>query len=209
MNDAARTDWSLCGHLAAPGPARPLLPIIAPVMLEAGFFPVRIRMTGEAGKMTLQIMAEDDSGALRIEDCETISHALSAVLDVENPISGAYALEISSPGLARPLTRPVDFERWAGYEAKLEVTQAIDGQRRFRGTLDGYLDDEARLETLLDGFDTPQILGFALGQISEARLVPDEADLTASLRAGKGRSKGNSGKTGKSSKGRAATPRNA
>ena len=206
MDEAARTHWSLCGHLVAPGPARPLLPIVTPVLLDVGFYPVRIRMTGEAGKMTLQIMAEDETGALRIEDCETISHALSAVLDVENPISGAYALEVSSPGLARPLTRPVDFERWAGYEAKLEVTQAVDGQRRFRGTLDGYQDDEARLETLPDGYDSPQILGFALAQISEARLVPDDADLTASLRAGKGRSKSN---RGKSSKGRAATPRNA
>ena len=131
MDEAARTDWSLCGHLVAPGPARPLLPIVTPVLLDVGFYPVRIRMTGEAGKMTLQIMAEDETGALRIEDCETISHALSAAADVENPISGAYALEVSSPGLARPLTRPVDFERWAGYEAKLEVTQAVDGQGGF------------------------------------------------------------------------------
>jgi len=201
MSEAARTDWSLCGHLVAPGPARPLLPIVAPVLLDLGFYPVRIRMTGEAGKMTLQIMAEDETGGLRIEDCETISHALSAVLDVENPISGTYALEVSSPGLARPLTRPIDFERWAGHTAKLEVTQAVDGQRRFRGKLDGYQDDEARLETLPDGYDTPQILGFALSHISEARLVPDDADLSASLRAGKGR--------GKRGQERNAPPRNA
>ena len=112
MDEAARTDWSLCGHLVAPGPARPLLPIVTPVLLDVGFYPVRIRMTGEAGKMT-QIMAEmKPARGLKARRLA----ALSAVLDVKT-ISGAYALEVSSPGLARPLTRPVDFERWAGYEA--------------------------------------------------------------------------------------------
>ena len=87
--------------------------------------------------------------------------------------------------MARPLTRPVDFERWAGYETKLGLKIAVDGQRRFRGTLDGFVDGEARLRVVLDGYEEPQILGFAMADIAEARLVPDEAELKASLKAAK------------------------
>ena len=180
-------DARQAAHLLAPGPARPLLDVVAPVVESLGFHLLRIRMTGDDGKMILQIMAENDEAGLTIEQCEAISHALSDVLDVENPISGTYALEVSSPGVARPLTRAVDFERWRGYEAKLGLKMAIDGQRRFRGRVEGFADGEARLEVRLDGYDTPQILGFALDDISEARLVPDETELKASLRAAKGK----------------------
>lgn len=178
-----------CAHLLAPGPARPLLEVVGPVVESLGFQLLRIRMTGDDGQMILQVMAENESGGLTIEQCETISHALSDVMDVENPIAGAYALEVSSPGVARPLTRPVDFENWAGYEAKLGLKAAIDGQRRFRGLVEGYDKEsgEARLQVKLDGFDAPQILGFTLDNIAEARLVPDEAELKASLRAAKGK----------------------
>ena len=109
------------------------------------------------------------------------------MLDVENPIAGAYALEVSSPGVARPLTRPVDFERWVGYEAKLGLKTAVDGQRRFRGTVEGFVDYEARLRVTLEGYDEAQSLGFAMADIAEARLVPDEAELKASLKAAKGK----------------------
>jgi ribosome maturation factor RimP len=174
-------------HLLAPGPARPLLDIVRPVVEDAGFHLVRIRMTGEGTKMIMQIMADNDEGELRIEDCETISRSLSAVLDVESPVSGAYALEVSSPGAARPLTRAIDFERWAGQEAKLELLHAVEGQRRFRGVIEGFEDGEARLEVTLNGFDTPQILGFQLADLAEARLVPDTDAFDASLRASKGK----------------------
>ncbi len=174
-------------HLLAPGPARPLLDIVQPVVEDAGFHLVRIRITGEGTKMILQIMADDNEGELRIDDCETISRNLSAVLDVESPISGAYALEVSSPGAARPLTRPVDFQRWVGQEAKLELLHAVEGQRRFRGLIEGFEDGEARLEVTLSGFDTPQILGFQLADVAEARLVPDNDAFDASLRASKGK----------------------
>ncbi|MBL70673.1 MAG: ribosome maturation factor [Rhodobiaceae bacterium] len=174
-------------HLIAPGPARPLLDLVQPLVEGLGFRLLRIRMTGDDGKMALQIMAENDEFGLTIDECEAISHAVSDVLDVENPISGAYALEVSSPGMARPLTRPVDFERWAGYETKLGLKIAVDGQRRFRGTLDGFVDGEARLRVVLDGYEEPQILGFAMADIAEARLVPDEAELKASLKAAKGK----------------------
>ena len=180
-------DTTQCAHLMAPGPARPLLDLVAPVIADLGFALLRIRMTGDDGKMVVQIMAENDEAGLRIEECEAISHAVSDMLDVENPIAGAYALEVSSPGVARPLTRPVDFERWAGYEAKLGLRDAIDGQRRFRGVVQGFGEGEALLEVALEGYETPQVLGFDLSNIAEARLVVDDAALTQSLRAAKGK----------------------
>ena len=183
LNDAPNA------HLMAPGAARPLLPLLVPVIADLGFHLVRARMTSEGESMILQIMAENDAGTIVIEDCEAISHAVSAMLDVEDPISGNYTLEISSPGMGRPLTRPLDFERWAGLEAKVELHNSVDGRRRFRGLVDGFEDGEARLKVALDGYETPQVLGFALADIAEARLVPDDAALRKSLKAGKTRKK--------------------
>ena len=176
-------------HLMAPGAARPLLSLLVPVIADLGFHLVRARMTSEGKQSILQIMAENDSGTIAIEDCEAISHAVSAMLDVEDPISGNYTLEVSSPGMGRPLTRPHDFERWAGLEAKLELQRSVDGRRRFRGRVDGFEAGEARLQVALEGFETPQVLGFALADIAEARLVPDDAALHQSLKAGKTREK--------------------
>ena len=183
LNDAPNA------HLMAPGAARPLLSLLVPVIADLGFHLVRARMTSEGEQMILQIMAENDSGTIAIEDCEAISHAVSAMLDVEDPISGNYTLEVSSPGMGRPLTRPHDFERWAGLEAKLELQRSVDGRRRFRGRVDGFEAGEARLQVALEGFETPQVLGFALADIAEARLVPDDAALRQSLKAGKTRKK--------------------
>ena len=183
LNDAPNA------HLMAPGAARPLLSLLVPVIADLGFHLVRARMTSEGEQMILQIMAENDAGTIAIEDCEVISHAVSAMLDVEDPISGNYTLEISSPGMGRPLTRPLDFERWAGLEAKIELHNSVDGRRRFRGLVDGFEDGEARLKVALDGYETPQVLGFALADIAEARLVPDDAALRQSLKAGKARKK--------------------
>ena len=174
-------------HLMAPGAARPLLSLLVPVIADLGFHLVRARMTSEGEQTILQIMAENDSGTIAIEDCEAISHAVSAMLDVEDPISGNYTLEVSSPGMSRPLTRPVDFERWAGLEAKLELQRSVDGRRRFRGRVDGFEAGEARLQVALEGFETPQVLGFALADIAEVWLVPDDAALHQSLKAGKTR----------------------
>ena len=183
LNDAPNA------HLMAPGAARPLLSLLVPVIADLGFHLVRARMTSEGEQMILQIMAENDAGTIAIEDCEAISHAVSAMLDVEDPISGNYTLEVSSPGMGRPLTRPHDFERWAGLEAKLELQRNVDGRRRFRGRVDGFEAGEARLQVALEGFETPQVLGFALADIAEARLVPDDAALRQSLKAGKTRKK--------------------
>ena len=172
-------------HLVAPGPAQSFLGIIAPIVAGLGFHLVRLRLTGDGSSPILQIMAERDDGFLDIDDCEAISNAVSPVLDVEDPISGEYALEVSSPGMARPLTRPIDFERWAGEEAKIELQMSVDGQKRFRGVLAGFNAGEALLETTIEGHSTPQTLGFSLPLIAEARLVISDHMLKSALKAGK------------------------
>ncbi len=111
--------------------------IITPVIEDMGFELVRVRLM--AGKtQTLQIMAERPEGGIEVDECAAISTAVSAVLDVEDPIEDAYTLEVSSPGIDRPLTRLKDFDVWEGYEAKLETDELIDGRRRFKGELAGH-----------------------------------------------------------------------
>jgi len=111
--------------------------LIAPSLEALGFELVRVRFGGP-GRPTLQIMIErQDREALTVDDCASASKAISALLDVEDPIGGAYNLEISSPGLDRPLTRIGDFERFAGFEAKIEVTVPVDGRKRLRGQVLG------------------------------------------------------------------------
>ena len=118
--------------------------LIEPILANLGFRLVRVRMSGASGR-TLQIMAERPDGTMTIDDCETASRAISPLLDVEDPVSGRYDLEVSSPGIDRPLVRPEDFERWAGHEAKIEMLAPQDGRRRFRGILSGFADGEVRL----------------------------------------------------------------
>ena len=109
--------------------------IIAPTVVGMGFELVRVAMSRGG---TLQVMIEPADGRpMDVEDCATLSRALSAVLDVEDPISGSYTLEVSSPGIDRPLTRPKDYSRWAGHLVRVELVQPIDGRRRFKGALLG------------------------------------------------------------------------
>ena len=110
--------------------------IVEPVIDDLGYRLVRVHVSGRDG-CTLQIMAERPDGGFTVEDCETVSRAISPVLDVEDPIRKAYNLEVSSPGIDRPLVRLSDFDRWAGHEAKIELAAGIDGRRRFRGRLGG------------------------------------------------------------------------
>ena len=126
-------------------------------------------------RAVLQIMAERPDGGIEVDDCARISRAVSAVLDVEDPIAGEYVLEVSSPGIDRPLTRLKDFERWAGYEAKLETAEPIDGQRRFKGTLAGVEDGEVLLE-IPEG-----TIGLAFDMVSDAKLVLTDALIAESL----------------------------
>ena len=147
---------------------RRLAAIIQPIVADMGFELVRVRLM--AGKTrTLQVMAERPDGGIEVEDCARISTELSANLDVEDPIEEAYALEVSSPGIDRPLTRLKDFETWEGYEAKVETTELIDGRRRFKGTLQGVEDGEVLIEIEEGG--APVTVGLAFDWLADAKLV--------------------------------------
>ena len=125
--------------------------VIAPTVVGMGYELVRIAMSRGG---TLQVMIDRaDGAAIGVEDCATLSRALSAVLDVEDPIPSSYTLEVSSPGIDRPLTRPKDYERWTGHVARLETAEPIAGRRRFKGTLLGLDGDLVRLR-LEDGAET-------------------------------------------------------
>lgn len=142
-----------------------LEPIIAPAVEAAGFRLVRLRLTGGARK-TLQVMAERADGRMNVEDCAALSRALSDHLEREDPIEGDYVLEVSSPGIDRPLTRPVDFARWAGHEAKIELhAPDADGRKRFKGMLLGLDGNDVAMD--IEGTR----LKFPYGSIAEARLV--------------------------------------
>src|ERR1700749_4134103 len=119
-----------------PGVAARVAAVAVPVLQGMGYRLVRIKVSGDSG-CTVQVMAERPDGSMQLEDCEAISRALSPVLDVADPIERAYRLEISSPGIDRPLVRRTDFERYAGHLAKIEMTVASHGRKRFRGILGG------------------------------------------------------------------------
>lgn len=147
---------------------RRLAEIITPVIEDLGYELVRIRlMSGKS--TTLQIMAEKPEGGIEVDDCAKISNEVSAVLDVEDPIIDAYALEVSSPGIDRPLTRMKDFEKFEGYEAKLETAELVDGRRRFKGELAGTEDDEVLINIEEQG-ETVTI-GLKFEWLSDAKLV--------------------------------------
>ena len=156
--------------------------LVEPVIEEMGFQIVRIRMISAAGR-TLQIMAERPDGAMSIEDCERLSRAISPILDVEDPIPGRYELEVSSPGIDRPLVRPSDFSAWTGHEAKIEMAEPQSGRKRFRGILEGFDGGEVRL--FVDpppGATERPLVGLPFAGIAEAKLVMTDA-LIAAARA--------------------------
>lgn len=163
-------------------PAR-IAAIIEPALEGRGFRLVRVALSGREGK-TLQVMAERADGSMTIEDCEAVSREISALLDVHDPIAGAYRLEVSSPGIDRPLVRASDFEDWAGHEAKIELTEPIDGRKRFRGTLEGFEDGEVRIEVDL-GEAGRQVIGLPVGLIDDAKLVLTEDLIREALRRAK------------------------
>src|SRR5262245_36003610 len=165
------------------GTERVIADLAEPVLEELGFRLVRVKVSGRDGG-TLQIMAERPRGEMTVDDCATISRRLSPVLDAYDPIPGQYRLEISSPGIDRPLVRPSDFTLWAGHEAKVELKKLVDGRKRFRGVIDGLEDDEARLRIELEGRAEPVTIGLPFSLISEAKLVVDMDSFRADL-AGK------------------------
>ena len=119
--------------------------MIEPEVKSLGFDLVRVMMIGGASDPTLQIMAERPDGTFTVDDCEAASRAISLALDVDDPLDRAYHLEISSPGIDRPLTRLKDFSDWAGHEARVNVAEPIEGRKQFTGTLDGVEGGNVRL----------------------------------------------------------------
>jgi ribosome maturation factor RimP len=166
------------------GTERLIADLAEPVIEGLGFRLVRVQVSGRDGG-TVQIMAERPRGEMTVHDCATISQRLSSVLDAYDPMPGQYRLEISSPGIDRPLVRPSDFALWAGHEAKVELKEPVDGRKRFRGVIEGVARDEARLKIELEGKAEPVVIGLPFSLISEAKLVVDMEGLKADLAAKK------------------------
>jgi ribosome maturation factor RimP len=175
--------------ITEPGRAARVAALAEPVLADLGYRLVRVRISGAAG-CTVQIMAERPDGSMAIEDCEAASRALSPVFDASDPIEGAYRLEISSPGIDRPLVRRSDFDRYAGHVAHIEMLAPIAGRRRFRGELlgtqkVGTQDQYVRLRrTDPAAGDTPEVL-LPIDDMTEARLVLTDALIAESLRRSK------------------------
>jgi ribosome maturation factor RimP len=153
--------------------------LITPSLTAMGYELVRVRYQGGPGRATLQIMLDrQDETPLTLTDCEQVSHHLSALLDVEDPIEGAYNLEVSSAGLDRPLTRLKDFVRWRGFMAKLETIHPIGGRRRFKGLLEGTCQEDGQdwVCLTLDGEPSlaSSVTKIAYNQVAQAKLILDD-----------------------------------
>jgi len=190
----AAQDLSAQEDLAEPrliverGMAARVAAIAAPVLIGLGYRLVRVRISGTAS-LTVQIMAERADGSMTIEDCEASSRALSPVFDVEDPIDREYRLELSSPGIDRPLVRRSDFVRHAGHEAKIEMEVPLGTQKRFRGIVLGVEGDAARLRPRDSEREAAGVL-LPIADMAEARLVLTDALVTESLRRGKQQARG-------------------
>lgn len=162
---------------------RRLAEIIGPAIEAMGFELVRVRLMGGKTRV-LQVMADRPGGGIIVDDCARISTTLSALLDVEDPIEDAYVLEVSSPGIDRPLTRLKDFQVWNGYEARIETAELIDGRRRFRGILAGVEDEEILIE-IDDAKGQPVTIGLRFDWLSDAKLVLTDELIAEMLRSRK------------------------
>lgn len=158
---------------------RRLAEIVTPAIEGLGYELVRIRLQG-GRTATLQIMADRPDGGINVDDCAKISTAVSAVLDVEDPIEDNYHLEVSSPGIDRPLTRLKDFDAWADYEARIETTELIDGRRRFKGILRGTEGSEVLIE--IEEAGAPLTIGLEFDWLSDAKLILTDELIAEMLR---------------------------
>ena len=170
--------------IAEQGVAARVAAIAAPVLEGLGYRLVRVRVSGFAG-CTVQIMAERPDGTMRIEDCETASRALSPVFDVADPVDRAYRLEVSSPGIDRPLVRRSDFDRYAGHAVKVEMAVPVAGRRRFRGVLLGSQGEAARIRRDDVAAGEEDEVTLPIADMAEAKLVLTDALVAESLRRGK------------------------
>jgi len=169
-------------------PARKVEEIITPSLDAMGYRVVRVRLSGGRDQATLQVMVESkashdaralDDGGITADHCAEISRTVSALLDVEDPIAGPYNLEVSSPGIDRPLVEAADFERFAGFDARVESRDMIDGRKRFKGKLLGIDDGDVRIETDNGVFKVP-LAGIATAKLL---LTDDLINQTANARA--------------------------
>lgn len=166
------------------GVAARVAAIVEPAIMDLGYRLVRVRVTAQNG-CTVQIMAERPDGTMNVEGCEEVSQAVSPALDVDDPVQAAYHLEISSPGIDRPLVRASDFERWAGHLAKIDTEQPVAGRKRFRGILRGVDGENALLSRDDAKTAEERDVSIPMHLIADARLVLTDALVTESLRRGK------------------------
>jgi len=162
------------------GAEREIADLSEPVLEELGFRLVRVKVSGRDGG-TVQIMAERRDGQMTIDDCASISRKLSPLLDALDPMPGGYRLEVSTPGIDRPLVRPSDFVSFTGHVAKIELMELVDGRKRFRGRIEGVANGEALLQLEVPGEEAPQTIGIPFSLISEAKLVADKDSFRADL----------------------------
>jgi ribosome maturation factor RimP len=176
------------------GVAARVAAIVEPVVVDLGYRLVRVRISGLDG-CTVQVMAEQPDGTMTVHDCEKVSRALSPVLDVADPIERGYRLEVSSPGMDRPLVRRSDFERFAGHRLKVELAIALAGRRRFRGVLIGVEGECARVRREDAAAGEPGEVALRFEEMAEARLVLTDALIAQSLRRGKAAQRTRQGRT--------------
>jgi ribosome maturation factor RimP len=158
--------------------------IVSPILADLGFRLVRVKISGRDG-CTVQILAERPDGTFTVGDCETASKAISPALDVEDPIDRAYNLELSSPGIDRPLVRVCDFARWAGHQAKVEMEVPVEGRKRFKGVLEGVDGTSAVLRRDDARADEPARVLLPIGDVAEASLVLTDELIREALRRAK------------------------
>ena len=151
-----------------------ILLIASPIIEDMGFELIRIRLIDGKSKL-IQIMVDSPEMDITVDDCANISNELSAAIDVEDPYDDAFNLEVSSPGIDRPLTRLCDFDQWSGYEAKLETTSAIEGQKRFKGVLSGTNGDEVLIKLDIG------TIGLKFDWLSDAKLILTDALIRETL----------------------------
>ena len=166
------------------GVAARVAAIVEPAIADLGYRLVRVRISSQNG-CTVQIMAERPDGTMTVEGCEAVSQAVSPALDVDDPVQAAYHLEVSSPGIDRPLVRPGDFARWAGHLAKIDTLEPVAGRKRFRGTLLGIEGENALIARDDAKTEEERNVAIPMRLIGESRLVLTDALVTESLRRGK------------------------
>ena len=159
--------------------------IIQPALKGAGYRLVRVRLFGQETGLTLQVMAERPDGTMTVEDCEEVSRAISPALDVDDPVEKAYNLEVSSPGIDRPLVRKSDFEAWAGHLVKAETNALVDGRKRFRGRIVGVGADGVTIESDKPAYGEAPLATLPWETIDEARLVLTDDLIRDALKADK------------------------